>query len=136
MRLEAKPHFVELRVTEICPDDSPRPGDARLEVSFRVGDLGGRCVCWIDADERRTFAAAVELLYTEFRGSASLVSMSPRELSFSLSPANSRGYVYVNVSLMKQSIDASGSASGSFELELPALSALVRWAQSPDVEDA
>lgn len=136
MRLDAKPHFVELRVTEMNPDTLPRPGDARLEASFRVDDFSGRCTCWVDGGDLRRFATALRELYTRFRGTASLESMSPGELSLSLVPANSRGYVRINVSLSKSEVGGQRAASGSFEVELPALAPLLSWAESPYVEDA
>jgi len=61
----------------------------------------------------------VTQLYLSSKGLAKLVSMSPGEMSLSLSPANSRGYILVRFEGSK-SLPFKCSMSGAFEVELAA----------------
>ena len=93
MRIEAAPHTIELRITEIAPPGLPSAGDVRIEAKASINGFNGSCSCWIGAREFKAFAADARSLFSSFKGSAHLQSKSPGEFSLSLSPANSRGYI-------------------------------------------
>ena len=133
MRIETHPHVVELRITDINAADSLRPADVRIEFSASVDSFEGRGSCWVAAEDFEAFAVDVRQLYLSSKGLAKLVSMSPGELSLSLSPANSRGYILVRFEGSK-SLPFKCSMSGAFEVELSALARLVSWTERPYVE--
>ena len=132
MKLENKPDFLEIFKTYIAPPNSERPGDTRLEVSFQVQGFSGSSSCWVEDESLREFHSAVSDIYSNFRGSALLESMSPEELHLSLSIANPRGYVLVQVKLGKRIPGCS--VSGSFEVPLQDVFSLAQWAISESLE--
>jgi len=127
MRIEVVPHSVELKITETVPPGLPCGGDLRVEAWASVSAFVGHGDCWIEAEQFRSFAASVETLYRHFDGRAELNSISPGEFSLTLSPANPRGYVLVQVAIRRQH-PVQASMSGAFEVELPGLAELVTWA--------
>jgi hypothetical protein len=133
MRIDTHPNVVELHITDITAPDSPRPGDVRIEFNASVGGFAGRGSCWVAAEHFQTFASAVRQLYLSSKGLAKLVSMSPGEMSLSLSPANSRGYILLRFEGSK-SLPFECSMSGAFEVELSALARLVSWSERPHIE--
>jgi hypothetical protein len=132
MKLENKPDFLEIVKTYIAPPNSERPGDTRLEVSFQVQGFSGSSSCWVEDESLREFHSAASDIYNHFRGGALLESMSPEELHLSLSIANPRGYVLVQVTLGKRF--PACSVSGSFEVPLQDVFLLAEWANSKSVE--
>jgi hypothetical protein len=132
MRLESPPHFVEIRITEILSDQLPRAGDLRLEVEARIGGFSGDGHCWVGAPDFLIFSAQLSQLYENFKGVARLESMSPGQLSFSLSPANSRGYVQVKVGISRL-MPVKLSMTGEFAIELGSLASAVAWAEAKPI---
>jgi len=132
MRLGVGSDFVELRITDILPQDSPRPGDVELTSIASVYGFSGSASCSIEEPVFKAFAAAVQRLHARIEGSATLTSMSRGELSLSLAPANPRGYVSVRIAIARIA-SPECSMTGTFEVELPDLAELVNWAQSPQI---
>jgi hypothetical protein len=136
MRLNVAPDALTLRVTAVNSDALPRPGDLQIEASFRVDTFAGTSTCWVDAAAFQVFANSLRSLYTSFQGSALLESLSPGDFSLSLNPANARGYVSISVLIRKRTATGPRAASATIEVALAVLEPLVRWADSPHVEDA
>ena len=132
MRLESPPHFIEIRITEILSDQLPRAGDLRLEVEAGIGGFSGDGHCWVDAADFLAFSAQLSQLYENFKGVARLESMSPGQLSFSLSPANSHGYLQVKV-VISRLTPVKLSMTGEFEIELGSLVSAVAWAEAKPI---
>ena len=130
MRIENAPYFVELHITEVIPAGLPSAGDFRLEVEASLSGISGFGSCWVNAREVKTFCQAAKQLVSSSPGSARLESISPGEFSLSLSRANSRGYVRVQVQISKR-LPAPSGISGAFEVEWPAIVALTSWLEEP-----
>lgn len=130
MRIESTPHFVELIITEVVPPGLPAEGDIRMEVKASINSFTGFGSCWVEAREFEAFSMAAKELLSSFQGSARLESMSQGEFTLSLSPANSRGYVSVQVGISRR-LPVQCAMSGAFEVELPSITHLVPWLQDP-----
>ena len=130
MRIKNKPSFVELVTTEVVPSGLPSAGDVRVEVKASIDGFIGSGACWIEEPTLRAFATSCKQLLSSFQGSAHLESISPGEFSLSLSPANSRGYILVQVAISK-SAPYTRSTSGAFECELSAMSNITSWSEKP-----
>ncbi len=129
MRLETTPNFVELLITEVASSRLPSAGDIRVDVKTQIESFVGSGSCWIEEATLRAFSAATKQLLSSFQGSARLESISAGEFSLSLSPANSRGYVLVQVAISK-STPFPRAISGEFECELSALAHIVSWSEA------
>jgi hypothetical protein len=114
----------------------PGHSDVKLAAGLHGEGFAGASSAWVDADVFRGFALELGELVTHFHGDAVLESISPGDLSLRLSPANPRGYVRVDVSLAEGAVGARWAISGSFDVALAAVAALLRWAEAPRVEDA
>jgi hypothetical protein len=136
MRLSALPQYLDLRIAEVVPTELPGHCDVRLEASLHGKGFAGASSAWVDADVFRGFSLELTELVTHFHGEAVLESISLGDLSLRLVPANGRGYVRVEVSLAEGSAGTRWGISGSFDVELAAVAALLRWAEAPRVEDA
>jgi hypothetical protein len=133
MRIEDRPRAaLELLITDILRSESLGSGDLRIEYEASVDNFAGKGWCWVTADDFHAFAVAARQILTSFNGRAKLTSMSPGEMSFSLSPANSR-YVLVQFAGAKTQ-PLPCSMSGAFEVELAALVPVVAWAEHPQRE--
>ncbi len=132
MRIEASPNFVELLITELVPSGLPSEGDVRIQVKAQIHDFVGSGSCWVEEPNFRSFSVNIDQLFSSFQGSAQLESISPGEFSLSLSPANSRGNILVQVTMSK-SLPFPRAMSGTFEIELPALEPLISWSETPRV---
>lgn len=130
MRIETAPHFVELNITAVVPPGLPSEGDVRMEIKASINSFTGFGSGWVEAREFEAFSKAVEQLFSSFQGSARLESISPGEFTLSLSPANSRGYVSVQVEISRR-LPVQCAMSGAFEVELPSITQLVSWLQDP-----
>lgn len=141
MRIGTPSAFVELRITEILPPDSPAAGDLRIEFSASIAGFSGSGSAWIEVDKFKSFAIALRRLYLHFEGEAELASMSPGEMSLSLSRANARGYVGVRFAGAKlrslsrdRDVWVRGSMSGAFEVDLGDIADIAAWSETPQVE--
>jgi len=101
MRLEYAGDCIALRVTEEEPPGSPTAGDVRLEVEALINGFAGSGTCWVSGRDMQAFAVTLERLYSAFDVSVTLRSLSPGEFSLSLTPANARGYVLVEINISK-----------------------------------
>jgi hypothetical protein len=124
VRIESAPHWIELRLAEFVPPELPRPGDVRIEFEASIDRYVGWGSCWIAADDFQDFKTAVRALYLSLQGVAHLKSMSPGELSLSLSVANPRGYIRIEFACAKIS-PLRCSMSGCFEIEQTQLSGVL-----------
>jgi hypothetical protein len=116
VRIESTPHTIELRVTEFVHPELPRAGDVRIEFEASINGYVGWGSCWVAADEVQDFQTAVRTLYRSSEGVASLKSMSPGEMSLSLSAANPRGHIRVEFACAK-AFPYRCSMSGCFEID-------------------
>jgi hypothetical protein len=126
---------VEISILEIAPRGLPSAGDVRLKITASIDGFAGWADCWVEEREFKRFAGAVSHLYSTFQGEAVLCSMSPGEASLSLSPANSRGYVLVQVTVAKR-LPFQCSMSGCFEAELQAVAEIASWRDTPPLPQA
>jgi len=133
MRIEAPPDIIELRITEIIPSHLPAAGDLRLECKASIDGFAGSGWCWVYASNFEAFATAVEQLHDRFDCTATLASISPGQFSLSLAPANSRGYVLVQISIGRI-VPTVRSMAGAFEVDLPALAELNSWTKNPPID--
>lgn len=133
MRLESPSHLLELLATEVGPQDFSSAGDIRIEIQASVGEFSGKTTCCVEAHEMKRFSSSLSQLYSSFQGTAQLHSISPGELSLPLSPANSRGYVLIQVALAKL-ISPQRTFSAEFEVDLPSLAPLLAWSRNPGAD--
>jgi hypothetical protein len=130
VRIESTPHWIELRVTEFVPPELPRAGDARIEFEASINGYTGWGSCWVAADDFQDFQTAVSALYLSLQGAANLKSMSPEEMSLSLSVANSRGHIRVEFACAKDS-PFRCSMTGRFEIDQTQLREVLHWQVDP-----
>ena len=133
MRIGYPPCFIDLTIIDVIPPSQPRGGDVHLQVNASIGDYLGTTSCWLDSEKLRLFSIATHQLYLSFQGDAHLQSLSPGELSLSLSPSDPSGIVLVRVDIGKH-YPVRCTLSGEFEVELQALANIVNWSESPCLE--
>ena len=96
MRLDAPPHFIDLRIAEEGSHSSDS-SDWLVEVKVLIASSSGAGSSWVEADDFWTFSQAAKAVYESLKGEAVLRSASPEEFELRLVPASPRGTVQVHV---------------------------------------
>jgi hypothetical protein len=91
-------HFVQIGVTEKA-DSSYASGDLHLSVSIASHGFTGESSVWVLHEEVGRFARALKELNSVLRGSATLHSVSPKELELEVLSVSSRGHLAVQGSV-------------------------------------
>jgi len=129
---------LELRITEIDGPELPRAGDLYIDFNASVEFFSASGTFALDAYEFKDFGAALRTLSSSRSGNATINSLSPGEMTLSLSMADSPDYVRVTFAFSKfRAYPPSPyecSISVAFEVELGSLAELIAWAEIPTVD--
>jgi hypothetical protein len=138
MRVGVHPKALELRIIEILRPELPRSGDLHVEFNASVDAFSASGDFWLDADEFKNFAAALRALSASRSGTPTINSLSPKEMTLSLSMADPPDYVRVTFAFSKfrayPPAPYDCSISVAFEAGLGSLAALIAWAENPTID--